>query len=215
MVVVGLPAAGAVLVTGLVVIPPVAARQWTDRGSTLLLLAGLFGLAAAGAGVIVGAAAPRIAAAVGLQTPTGLATGPLVVLAAAAIAAVSFVAAPDRGWIVRGLRAAEERRRWTAGLILDACLRAAGDGAGRSFSAAAVRAATGGGRRAVARGWESLVREGIVAPESAADTWRLTETGRAVAAERRARIRGWEAAFDAAPAAAREAFSLELREPPR
>jgi hypothetical protein len=59
------------------------------------------------------------------------------------------------------------------------------------------------------------VREGIVAPESAADTWRLTETGRAVAAERRARIRGWEAAFDAAPAAAREAFSLELREPPR
>ena len=93
MVVAGLPAVGAVLVTALVVIPPLAARAWTDRVGTMLLLAGMMGLAAAVVGVAVSAAWPR------------LATGPLVVLAAAAIFAVSFVIAP-RGWIARrrGLR---------------------------------------------------------------------------------------------------------------
>jgi manganese/zinc/iron transport system permease protein len=89
MVVVGLPAAGAVLVTALVVIPPVAARQWTDRVPTLLVLGGVFGLVAAVAGVAVSAVVPRMP------------TGPLVVLAAAAICIVSLVIAPRRGWLAR------------------------------------------------------------------------------------------------------------------
>lgn len=89
MVVVGLPAAGAVLVTALVVIPPVAARQWTDRVGTLLALGGVFGLAAAVAGVATSAVVPRMP------------TGPLVVLAAAVICAVSLVIAPRRGWLAR------------------------------------------------------------------------------------------------------------------
>jgi manganese/zinc/iron transport system permease protein len=84
MVVVGLPAAGAVLVTALVVIPPVAARQWTDQAGTMLVLAGLFGLVAAVVGVLGSAAVPR------------LATGPLVVIAAAAICGVSFLVAMAR-----------------------------------------------------------------------------------------------------------------------
>ena len=92
MVVVGLPAAGAVLVTALVVIPPVAARQWTDRVPTMLLLSGLFGLASAVFGVAVSAVVPR------------LATGPLVVLAAAFIFACSFLVAPERGWWARHRR---------------------------------------------------------------------------------------------------------------
>ncbi len=92
MVVVGLPAAGAVLVTALVVIPPVAARQWTDRVPTLLVLGGSFGLLAAVAGVAVSAAVPRMP------------TGPLVVLAAAAICIVSLVIAPRRGWLARRRR---------------------------------------------------------------------------------------------------------------
>jgi manganese/zinc/iron transport system permease protein len=89
MVVVGLPAAGAVLVTALVVIPPVAARQWTARVGTMLVVAGLFGLSAAVVGVLGSAAVP------------GLATGPLVVLAAAAICVVSFLVAPERGLLTR------------------------------------------------------------------------------------------------------------------
>jgi len=88
MVVVGLPAAGAVLVTALLVIPPVAARQWTDRLGTMLLLAGGFGLTSALAGVAISAVVPR------------LATGPVIVLVAAAILAVSIPAA----WLHRARR---------------------------------------------------------------------------------------------------------------
>ena len=88
MVVAGLPAVGAVLVTALVVIPPVTARLWTDRVATLLALAGVLGLVAAVAGTLASAASP------------GLATGPLVVLVAAAMFAASLVAAP----LVRGRR---------------------------------------------------------------------------------------------------------------
>jgi len=89
MVVVGLPAAGAVLVTALVVIPPVAARQWTDRVPSMLLVSGMIGLAAALGGVAASALVPR------------LATGPMIVLVAAALFAVSFFFAPRRGWLAR------------------------------------------------------------------------------------------------------------------
>ncbi|MEI6257564.1 MAG: metal ABC transporter permease [Planctomycetota bacterium] len=92
MVVVGLPAAGVVLVTALVVIPPVAARQWTDRVPTMLLLAGIFGVTSALVGVAVSAVVPRMA------------TGPLVVLAAAFLFACSFLFAPERGWWARHRR---------------------------------------------------------------------------------------------------------------
>ena len=92
MVVAGLPAAGAVLVTALVVIPPVAARQWTDRVGVMLVLAGAFGLVSAVAGVAASAVVP------------GLATGPMVVLAAAALFAVSLVCAPSRGLLAMALR---------------------------------------------------------------------------------------------------------------
>jgi manganese/zinc/iron transport system permease protein len=85
MVVAGLPAVGAVLVTALVVIPPVAARLWTDRVVTMLLLAGLIGL-------VVGTLASAIR--------PGLATGPLVVLAAATMFAVSLVLAPRRRKVI-------------------------------------------------------------------------------------------------------------------
>jgi manganese/zinc/iron transport system permease protein len=103
MVVAGLPAAGAVLVTALVVIPPVAARQWTDRVVPFVILSGALGLVAAVAGVAAGASAPAVTARLGLPEPRGLATGPLVVLAATAILAGSVVAAR-----VRRARAAAE-----------------------------------------------------------------------------------------------------------
>ncbi len=105
MVVVGLPAAGAVLVTALVVIPPVAARQWTERVGPMLLLAGVIGLVAAVGGVVASAAVPR------------LPTGPTIVLAAAALFAVSFFFAPQRGWIARRRMIRDVARRIAAGTL--------------------------------------------------------------------------------------------------
>ena len=200
MVVVGLPAAGAVLVTALIVIPPVAARQWTDRVGTLVALAGGCGAAAALAGVVVTSARP------------GLPTGPVIVLAAACFCLVSVVASPRRGWLGRTLRAAAERRAWAAGLLLDTCLRASERGDG-TFTVADVT----DGRTARAA-WRMLEHEGLVErphePTAEArvprDAWRLSVRGLHRARQRQRRAAEWVATFDRAPAAAKERFSLDL-----
>ena len=94
MVVVGLPAAGAVLVTALVVIPPAVARQWTERIVPMLVIAGSVGLMSALLGVTISSLA--------VQLPTG----PIVVLAATSFLIVSVFLAPCRGiiWRTRATR---------------------------------------------------------------------------------------------------------------
>jgi manganese/zinc/iron transport system permease protein len=227
MVVVGLPAAGAVLVTALVVIPPVAARQWTSRVGPMLLVAGLVGLAAAVAGV-------------GLSTlRPGLATGPLVVLAAAAICLVSFLVAPERGWLARRLREAGRQRQWTRGRLLEECLAIGGDAAATPLDPAVVldRAAGDAGplRRAAGRAWEELVRDGSLElagigagggrrsgaaavggagpPQPGRDRWRLSAAGIAQASERRRRIEAWRGVLDAAVENGRDSLTLDLPAP--
>lgn len=195
MVVAGLPAAGAVLVTALIVIPPVAARQWTDHVGTLVALAGACGAAAALAGVAVTSVRP------------GLPTGPVIVLAAAGVCLVSVVASPRRGWLARTCRTTAERRAWAAGLLLDACLRVADRGDG-TFTVADVR--DDGASRGT---WRALGRAGMLEPVRAGDgagAWRLTAAGLERARERRRRTADWTAALDRTPVAARERFSLDL-----
>ncbi|MBU6276947.1 MAG: metal ABC transporter permease [Planctomycetes bacterium] len=145
MVVVGLPAAGAVLVTALLVIPPVAARQWTDRVGTMVLLAGLFGTLSALVGVVGSALVPR------------LPTGPVVVLAAAALAAVSAVAAPGRGWWSRRAAARRALVAWREGDLLASLARgdrppAGADGALRRALADGLVARGAGGFTLTAAG---------------------------------------------------------------
>ncbi len=89
MVVVGLPAAGAVLVTALIVIPPAVARQWTERLIPMLVIAGLVGLFSGLVGVVLSSLA--------VQVPTG----PVVVLVATAFLIVSILVAPCRGILWR------------------------------------------------------------------------------------------------------------------
>ena len=96
--VVGLKIVGLVLIVALLIIPPVAARFWTDRVSTLTLLATAIG----GISGYVGAAISSIEA--------RLPTGPIIVLVAFAIFAVSFLVSPRRGVLAALLR----RRRLEA-----------------------------------------------------------------------------------------------------
>jgi manganese/zinc/iron transport system permease protein len=94
-VVLGLPAVGALLVAALLVIPAAAARFWTNRLPTMLVLAGIFGAFAGAAGTVV-------------SIPLSKApTGPLIILAAAAVFAVSLVFGRARGLLIRNRRAVE------------------------------------------------------------------------------------------------------------
>jgi manganese/zinc/iron transport system permease protein len=199
MVVVGLPAAGAVLVTALVVIPSVAARQWTDRVGTMLPVAGGIGLIAALAGVAGSAVLPR--------TPTG----PLVVIAAAALLALSLLVAPRRGWIARWARGRHTTREWEEGRLLEAALRL--EGAAGGFREEDVRVAAPGGRSREA--FRSLVRDGAIqiVRGDAVPSWRLSARGRELAVERGRRIAVWTEVLEAAREDARGRLTMDVPAP--
>jgi manganese/zinc/iron transport system permease protein len=98
-VVVGLQAVGVVLMAAMLVVPPAAARQWTDRLGVMVTLSAAFGAASGLLGSFASFLAPH------------LPTGPVMVLAAAMIFVVSLLFAPRRGLVVAALRATRNRRR--------------------------------------------------------------------------------------------------------
>lgn len=92
MVVLGLPAAGAVLVVALMILPAAAARFWTDRLAAMLATS-------SGMGVLMGAAGTLASAQWG-----HLPTGPMIVLAGTGLFVVSGFVAPRKGLLARWLR---------------------------------------------------------------------------------------------------------------
>lgn len=105
--VVGLPAVGVVLMVALLVVPPVAARFWTDKLGVMVLLAAVFGGAAGLVGTVLSATLPAPAGALTRGWPTG----PMVVLVSSAIFVVSLLASPKRGIVADVARRALLRRR--------------------------------------------------------------------------------------------------------
>ncbi len=97
--VVGLKIVGLILIVALLIIPPVAARFWTDRATHVALLAGVFGGVAGYVGAAVSASAPD------------LPTGPIIVLCAFVLFAVSLLVAPGRGVLAALLRHQRFQRR--------------------------------------------------------------------------------------------------------
>ncbi len=97
--VVGLQAVGLILVVALLIIPPAAARFWTDDLSVMTILAGTSGAASAWFGATLSALMPR------------LPTGAVIVLCAGAMFLISMLAAPRRGLIARFWRSWSLSRR--------------------------------------------------------------------------------------------------------
>jgi manganese/zinc/iron transport system permease protein len=95
--VVGLRAVGLILVVALIVIPPAAARLWSERLATVTLAAALFG----GLSGYLGAAASAVA--------PGFPAGAVIVLVAGALFLLSLLLAPARGVLASGLRLARLR----------------------------------------------------------------------------------------------------------
>jgi manganese/zinc/iron transport system permease protein len=88
-VVIGLPAVGVVMMAALLIIPAAAARFWSDRLTPLVLIAGLFGLVGAATGALTTSRISR------------LATGPVIILACAALFLLSLLFGPRRGLVAR------------------------------------------------------------------------------------------------------------------
>ncbi|WP_294928751.1 metal ABC transporter permease [uncultured Paracoccus sp.] len=83
--VIGLKVAGLVLIVALTIIPPVAARFWTDRPGRMVVIAAMIGAVAAWLGAVVS------------SLDRGLPTGSLIVLFSFALFVVSMLLSPRRG----------------------------------------------------------------------------------------------------------------------
>jgi ABC-type Mn2+/Zn2+ transport system permease subunit len=104
-VVIGLPAVGAILMAALLILPAAAARFWTDRLGVMLILSAAFGTTMGLAGTAISIKVEKIP------------TGPIIVVAGAAIFLISMLFAPRRGAIARGLSQLQFRRQLAAGEI--------------------------------------------------------------------------------------------------
>lgn len=90
--VIGLKLVGLILIVAMLIIPAVTARFWTERSGRVIWIAGAVGGASGYLGAVLSASAPA------------LPTGPIIVLVAAAIFAVSLFLAPVRGVLAAVIR---------------------------------------------------------------------------------------------------------------
>jgi manganese/zinc/iron transport system permease protein len=97
-VVIGLQTVGVVLMAAMLVGPAVAARQWTNRLGTMIVLSAVFGAASGIAGALISV------------SDTGIPTGPMIILSMTAIVFVSLLFAPERGIVWDALRRWQQRR---------------------------------------------------------------------------------------------------------
>jgi manganese/zinc/iron transport system permease protein len=186
-----LPAVGLVMAVALLTIPPAAARFWTDRLSVMCALSAAFGAFAG----FVGAGASAMA--------TDLSTGPVIVLACAAIFGVSMLIAPRRGvlatWWLRLRRRREMARQNLLRAMYELEEVAADRGAGgvtidalalkRSWSLASLEALLA---TAAARGQVSETRPQVAPLATSGRAFTLTPSGRAEAARLVRAHRLWE-----------------------
>lgn len=88
-VVVGIQAVGVVLMAALLITPAVAARYWTEKLHTMVIISGIFGVISGITGTLVSTMVKN------------LPTGPLTVLAATCLFVISVFFAPKRGLLYK------------------------------------------------------------------------------------------------------------------
>lgn len=97
-IVLGLQTVGVVLMSAMLLAPAAAARQWTNKLSTMIFIAAIFGALSGVLGTAISA------------SQNNLSTGPVIVLVASVFVLISFLFSPGRGLLFRQLRFRQNRR---------------------------------------------------------------------------------------------------------
>ncbi|MEL6796682.1 MAG: metal ABC transporter permease [Planctomycetota bacterium] len=132
----GIQAVGLIMVVALLIIPPVAARFWTDRLWLLVLIAGGAGAMSGYAGAVVSAMSP------------GKPAGAVIVLTAGGVFVLSMLVAPARGVLATFVRRLRLRLRIASDHLLEAVHDRGGEPMERGSIAALARL----------RGWSPVLR---------------------------------------------------------
>lgn len=91
-IIVGLQTVGVILMSAMLIAPAVAARQWTDKLSLMVVLSAIFGAISGVIGTIISSVIPK------------LPTGPTIVIVISVIVIISLTFAPKRGLIWKFFR---------------------------------------------------------------------------------------------------------------
>ena len=97
-IIIGLQTVGVILMSAMLTAPGVAARQWTDKLSVMVLLSALFGAISGIVGTVLSSLISK------------LPTGPMIVIVISVIVIISLAFAPNRGLIWRYLRTKKNQR---------------------------------------------------------------------------------------------------------
>ena len=97
-VIIGIQAAGVILISAMIISPAVAARQWTNRLSVMVILSGIFGGISGLTGTLISI------------TESNLPTGPVIVLVISLIVVFSILFSPKRGILSRILINSKKRK---------------------------------------------------------------------------------------------------------
>ncbi|MDX1439710.1 MAG: metal ABC transporter permease, partial [Rubricoccaceae bacterium] len=164
-IVIGLQTVGVVLMSAIIIAPAAAARQWTNRLSLVVLIAGLFGALSGVSGAILSA------------TTTQLPTGPTIVLCATAIVLLSLLFAPNRGLLAAWTRARRNRKILrVAGVLEDLYTLALQHPDYQHGHTAGVLRTMTATPESVEPSIHALVERGLVKPVGD-EAWALTEAG--------------------------------------
>ncbi len=97
--IVGMQTVGLILVVAILIIPAASAQFWTDNLRRLMVVSSILGAAAAGAGTMLSALFPRLAA------------GPVIVLCGSVLFALSLLIGPQHGYLWKWFERKQLQRR--------------------------------------------------------------------------------------------------------
>jgi len=163
-IVIGLQTVGVVLMSAMVIAPAAAARQWTDKLGTLVLLAALFGAFSGIAGALISSSAAH------------LPTGPTIVIVVSLVVAFSLAFAPNRGMVWSWVRMRRHRRELRYATVLGNMAMLAGqhDNPEHGHEFAAIQAMSG---RIAIRSSLRELKERELVRFTEGEGWSLTKKG--------------------------------------
>lgn len=186
-VIIGIRTVGVVLMSAMLIAPPVAARQFTHHLATMFGLAGLLGIVTGFAGNYFSVTSSYALAAAYPGSKLSLPTGPMIVLAGALICITALMFAPERGLLPRAWRIARFRYRRLCENILKCAWRYSSNG---SVTVEDLKKHLSAGTIVLRIALSSLTRQGWLKKYN--HSWKLTKDGEARASRIVRLHRLWE-----------------------
>lgn len=108
-IVIGIRSVGVVLMSAMLIAPPAAARQFTNKLYRMLIIAGILGIVSGFLGNYLSVEITQHYAKLYPNERLSFPTGPMIVLVASCMCLLSLLFAPERGIVLRALRIAKFR----------------------------------------------------------------------------------------------------------